>query len=163
MRRGIGRFVIPRGAGSFSIRNVSWWPPRLITARRWRIGRSPRAQLIPQPSAGVAPVCRCRGPGFRTRRRSAVVCRAESGIPEQRQGASGRQSRHVCRKPAARHLIDNGNGRPWIANAPNAVSGAGSVTVFDPQSDPPAAAQEMVADGVSRAGRATATQASQAV
>ena len=32
--------------------------------------------------------------------------------------------------------LNNGNGRPWVANAPNGASGTGTVTVLDPQGYP---------------------------
>jgi len=44
--------------------------------------------------------------------------------------------------------LNNGNGRPWIANAPNGAAGIGSVTVLDPQGYPLAGAPNMVAGGV---------------
>src|SRR2546427_8423060 len=44
--------------------------------------------------------------------------------------------------------LNNGNGRPWIANAPNGASGDGTVTVLDPQGFPLAGAPFMVAGGV---------------
>ncbi len=44
--------------------------------------------------------------------------------------------------------INNGNGRPWIANAPNGAAGDGTVTVLDPQGYPLAGAPDPVAGGV---------------
>lgn len=44
--------------------------------------------------------------------------------------------------------LNNGNGRPWIANAPNGAAGAGTVTVLDPQGYPLAGAPDMLAGGV---------------
>jgi hypothetical protein len=44
--------------------------------------------------------------------------------------------------------INNGNGRPWIANAPNGAVGDGTVTVLDPQGYPLAGAPDPVAGGV---------------
>ena len=44
--------------------------------------------------------------------------------------------------------INNGNGRPWIANAPNGASGDGTITVLDPQGFPLAGAPDPIAGGV---------------
>ena len=44
--------------------------------------------------------------------------------------------------------LNNGNGRPWIANAPNGSSGDGTITVLDPQGFPLAGAPDPVAGGV---------------
>ena len=44
--------------------------------------------------------------------------------------------------------FNNGNGRPWIANAPNGAGGAGTVTVLDPQGYPLAGAPNAMAGGV---------------
>jgi hypothetical protein len=44
--------------------------------------------------------------------------------------------------------INNGNGRPWLANAPNGAAGNGTITVLDPQGDPLAGAPDTVAGGV---------------
>src|SRR5204862_6807253 len=44
--------------------------------------------------------------------------------------------------------LNNGNGRPWIANAPNGASGDGTITVLDPQGFPLAGAPLMLAGGV---------------
>ncbi|MCX6553289.1 MAG: hypothetical protein NTY02_20170 [Acidobacteria bacterium] len=44
--------------------------------------------------------------------------------------------------------INNGNGRPWIANAPNGANGDGTITVLDPQGYPLAGAPDPVAGGV---------------
>lgn len=44
--------------------------------------------------------------------------------------------------------LNNGNGRPWIANAPNGSSGEGTITVLDPQGFPLAGAPNPVAGGV---------------
>jgi mono/diheme cytochrome c family protein len=44
--------------------------------------------------------------------------------------------------------LNNGNGRPWIANAPNGAKGDGTVTVLDPQGYPLAGAPFMTAGGV---------------
>ena len=44
--------------------------------------------------------------------------------------------------------INNGNGRPWIANAPFGASGIGTVTVLDPQGFPLAGAPDPTAGGV---------------
>jgi mono/diheme cytochrome c family protein len=44
--------------------------------------------------------------------------------------------------------LNNGNGRPWVANAPNGASGIGTITVLDPQGFPLAGAPSMVAGGV---------------
>src|SRR5205807_3830988 len=44
--------------------------------------------------------------------------------------------------------LNSGNGRPWIANAPNGATGMGTVTVLDPQGFPLAGAPSMVAGGV---------------
>jgi mono/diheme cytochrome c family protein len=44
--------------------------------------------------------------------------------------------------------INNGNGRPWIANAPNGASGNGTITVLDPQGYPLANGPDPVAGGV---------------
>lgn len=44
--------------------------------------------------------------------------------------------------------INNGNGRVWIANAPNGASGYGTITVLDPQGYPLAGAPDMTAGGV---------------
>src|SRR5262249_1830002 len=43
---------------------------------------------------------------------------------------------------------NNGNGRPWIANAPNGANGDGTITVLDPQGYPLAGAPFMLAGGV---------------
>ena len=44
--------------------------------------------------------------------------------------------------------INNGNGRPWIANAPYGATGPGKVTVLDPVGAPLAGAPSAVAGGV---------------
>src|SRR5256885_2087698 len=44
--------------------------------------------------------------------------------------------------------LNNGNGRPWIANAPNGAGGLGTITVLDPQGYPLGGAPNMVAGGV---------------
>jgi mono/diheme cytochrome c family protein len=44
--------------------------------------------------------------------------------------------------------INNGNGRPWFANAPNGANGVGTVSVIDPQGHPLAGAPSAVAGGV---------------
>lgn len=44
--------------------------------------------------------------------------------------------------------INNGNGRPWIANSPYGASGAGKVSVLDPVGAPLAGAPDPVAGGV---------------
>ena len=44
--------------------------------------------------------------------------------------------------------LNNGNGRPWIANAPNGAAGEGTITVLDPQGFPLAGSPNMVAGGV---------------
>jgi hypothetical protein len=44
--------------------------------------------------------------------------------------------------------LNNGNGRPWIANAPNGAGGNGTITVLDPQGFPLAGAPDPVAGGV---------------
>ena len=44
--------------------------------------------------------------------------------------------------------LNNGNGRPWIANAPNGAGGAGTITVLDPQGYPLAGAPNTIAGGV---------------
>jgi len=44
--------------------------------------------------------------------------------------------------------INNGNGRPWLANAPNGAAGYGTITVLDPQGYPLAGAPDTVAGGV---------------
>lgn len=44
--------------------------------------------------------------------------------------------------------INNGNGRPWVANAPNGAFGIGNVTVLDPQGYPLAGAPSTIAGGV---------------
>lgn len=44
--------------------------------------------------------------------------------------------------------INNGNGRPWLSNAPNGADGAGTVTVLDPQGYPLAGAPNQIAGGV---------------
>jgi DNA-binding beta-propeller fold protein YncE/mono/diheme cytochrome c family protein len=44
--------------------------------------------------------------------------------------------------------INNGNGRPWIANAPYGANGEGTITVLDPQGYPLAAAPDPLAGGV---------------
>jgi hypothetical protein len=44
--------------------------------------------------------------------------------------------------------LNNGNGRPWIANAPNGAGGDGTITVLDPQGFPLAGAPNTVAGGV---------------
>jgi mono/diheme cytochrome c family protein len=44
--------------------------------------------------------------------------------------------------------INNGNGRPWIANAPNGSGGEGTITVLDPQGFPLAGAPDPIAGGV---------------
>ena len=44
--------------------------------------------------------------------------------------------------------LNNGNGRPWIANAPNGAAGDGTITVLDPQGFPLAGAPFPVAGGV---------------
>lgn len=44
--------------------------------------------------------------------------------------------------------INNGNGRPWIANSPYGALGAGKVTVLDPVGAPLAGAPDPVAGGV---------------
>lgn len=44
--------------------------------------------------------------------------------------------------------INNGNGRPWIANAPNGAAGEGTITVLDPQGYPLAGAPDPLAGGV---------------
>ena len=44
--------------------------------------------------------------------------------------------------------LNNGNGRPWIANAPNGASGDGTITVLDPQGYPLGGAPSMTAGGV---------------
>lgn len=57
--------------------------------------------------------------------------------------------------------LNNGNGRPWIANAPNGASGDGTVSVLDPQGMPLAGAPNPVSGGVfagDETNRAGATQ-----
>ena len=44
--------------------------------------------------------------------------------------------------------INNGNGRPWLANAPNGASGYSTITVLDPQGYPLAGAPDTLAGGV---------------
>ena len=44
--------------------------------------------------------------------------------------------------------INNGNGRPWIANAPYGRRGEGTITVLDPQGYPLAGAPDPIAGGV---------------
>jgi hypothetical protein len=44
--------------------------------------------------------------------------------------------------------INNGNGRPWIANAPYGAAGEGTITVLDPQGFPLAGAPDPIAGGV---------------
>src|SRR5215831_7927937 len=44
--------------------------------------------------------------------------------------------------------LNNGNGRPWIANAPNGAAGDGTITVLDAQGYPLGGAPDMVAGGV---------------
>ena len=44
--------------------------------------------------------------------------------------------------------LNNGNGRPWIANAPNGAEGEGTITVLDPQGYPLAGAPDPIAGGV---------------
>jgi hypothetical protein len=44
--------------------------------------------------------------------------------------------------------INNGNGRPWLANAPNGAGGDGTITVLDPQGYPLAGAPDSIAGGV---------------
>ena len=44
--------------------------------------------------------------------------------------------------------LNDGNGRPWIANAPNGASGYGTESVLDPQGFPLAGAPDPAADGV---------------
>jgi hypothetical protein len=44
--------------------------------------------------------------------------------------------------------INNGNGRPWIANAPYGAAGDGTITVLDPQGFPLAGAPDPAAGGV---------------
>ncbi len=44
--------------------------------------------------------------------------------------------------------LNNGNGRPWIANAPNGAGGDGTITVLDPQGFPLAGGPDPVAGGV---------------
>ena len=44
--------------------------------------------------------------------------------------------------------LNNGNGRPWIANAPTGANGAGTITVDDPSGAPLAGAPDPVAGGV---------------
>lgn len=44
--------------------------------------------------------------------------------------------------------INNGNGRPWFANAPNGAQGDSTITVIDPQGYPLAGAPDPVAGGV---------------
>jgi di-heme oxidoreductase (putative peroxidase) len=44
--------------------------------------------------------------------------------------------------------INNGNGRPWIANAPYGASGEGTISVLDPQGFPLAGAPDPAAGGV---------------
>jgi mono/diheme cytochrome c family protein len=44
--------------------------------------------------------------------------------------------------------LNNGNGRPWLANAPNGAGGDGTITVLDPQGFPLAGAPDPVAGGV---------------
>ena len=44
--------------------------------------------------------------------------------------------------------INNGNGRPWLSNAPNGANGAGTITVLDPQGYPLAGAPNQIAGGV---------------
>jgi Di-haem oxidoreductase, putative peroxidase len=44
--------------------------------------------------------------------------------------------------------LNNGNGRPWLANAPNDAKGIGTITVLDPQGFPLAGAPDTVAGGV---------------
>ena len=43
--------------------------------------------------------------------------------------------------------LNNGNGRPWIANAPNGAGQDGTITVLDPQGFPLAGAPDNVAGG----------------
>ncbi|CAN5924977.1 hypothetical protein BH11MYX4_BH11MYX4_42250 [soil metagenome] len=44
--------------------------------------------------------------------------------------------------------LNNGNGRPWVANAPTGTSGDGTITVIDPQGFPLAGAPSPTAGGV---------------
>lgn len=44
--------------------------------------------------------------------------------------------------------LNNGNGRPWISNAPNGAKGFGTITVLDPQGYPLAGAPFPTAGGV---------------
>jgi mono/diheme cytochrome c family protein len=44
--------------------------------------------------------------------------------------------------------INNGNGRPWIANGPYGAAGVGTITVLDPQGYPLAGAPDPIAGGV---------------
>ena len=44
--------------------------------------------------------------------------------------------------------FNNGNGRPWVSNAPNGASGMGTITVLDPQGYPLAGAPNTSAGGV---------------
>src|SRR5262249_7887254 len=44
--------------------------------------------------------------------------------------------------------LNNGNGRPWIANAPNGAAGDGTITGLAPQGYPLGGAPDMVAGGV---------------
>jgi hypothetical protein len=44
--------------------------------------------------------------------------------------------------------INNGNGRPWLANAPNGASGMGTISVLDPQGYPLAGAPSQSAGGI---------------
>ncbi len=56
--------------------------------------------------------------------------------------------------------INNGNGRVWVANAPNGSSGEGTITVLDPQGFPLGGAPDTTAGGVfagSETNRAGAT------
>ncbi len=44
--------------------------------------------------------------------------------------------------------INNGNGRPWLANAPNGAKGMGTISVLDPQGYPLAGAPSTTAGGI---------------
>ena len=44
--------------------------------------------------------------------------------------------------------INNGNGRPWVANSPTGAKGPGTITVLDPTGAPLAGAPDPVAGGV---------------
>ena len=100
------------------------------------------------PARRARRFCFRRRPGFRAERRRPVIRGAEPALPEQRKGASGRDRRYRRCEPASRHLAEQRQRRPWVANAPNGAAGIGNVTVLDPQGYPLAGAPNIVAGGV---------------